>query len=241
MQIKEWKPLTSHKKRKIKKSHQMTLSEVLKDIIDQNERKKPQSFTVMGIAYKYNVEHRRVYDFFNLLTALGVCKVITKGQLSWVGLQEVEKTLISFYENIEIESIKKPLNELFNLGLSPSLGILALNFFALFLFLNVKTLSVKQVSKLFHNGKSDIRSLERRLYLALSFLEVVGIVMHPKKTGSYTLVIDRTQIVENALQKRSDFSEITSLEHLLAKPVESLYVSLYSIRRMDYLYLTYGK
>ncbi|OHT16822.1 hypothetical protein TRFO_12901 [Tritrichomonas foetus] len=230
-----------HHKRKAKKASPMCLSDVLKDIIEQNDKSKPQPFAIMAIAYQYNIEHRRIYDFFNLLTALGVCKIISKGQLSWVGLSEIENTLSNFYEQIEIDSLSKSFSEIFNLGVSPSLGLLALNFFGLFLFLNVKTLSVKQVSKIFHNGKSDIRSLERRLYLALSFMEIVGVVMHPSKTGSYTLIIDRTKMIEKAWESRKKKADLMSIENLLSKPDPALSNSIYNARRLDYSVLSNSK
>ncbi|OHT13280.1 hypothetical protein TRFO_16599 [Tritrichomonas foetus] len=159
--------------------------------------------------------------FFNMLTTLGVCKVIKKGQLAWISLKEVHKVLARNYEKLEMLAISSTFEDIFILEPSPSLGSIALKFIGLFLYLNVDTLSVKQVAKVFHDGKTDIKSLERRLYMVLNFLEVIDIVKHSDRVGQYKLIINRESILNPAWAMRQISQTNTigfTIESLLSRP-----------------------
>ncbi|OHS93026.1 hypothetical protein TRFO_40649 [Tritrichomonas foetus] len=210
-------------------------SNVFRQLIYESEKYKPRNITIMAIAREYNIQHRRVYDFYNLLTALGVCKIMQKGQLSWVGLSAIEPTLMQAYASVEADSAnKKDIKEVFNVGSSPSLGSLAINFIKMYFYLNVDTISMRKVSKIFHDGKADMKSLERRLYLVLNFLEIIGIVSHASKTGVYKLNIDRECIISYAWAMRKNATEATldlSLECLLNRFDSTYLNTLYGVRQ----------
>ena len=206
------------------------LSSVFSDIIKKYEKIKPRSISVMEIAREKNIQHRRLYDFFNLLTALGVCKMVQKGQLCWVGMDEIGITIKNWYANLEIQAINKGFTEIFNFGSSPSLGNLAMYFIGLYLYLNVETLSVKQAAAVFHDGKSDIRSLERRLYLVISCLEVIGMLRHSTKCGQYKLKINRQEIINYAwnVRRENALEELPiQIEGLLSRIGESFITGVY--------------
>jgi hypothetical protein len=145
-----------------------------------------------------------VYEFFNLLTSFGVCSPIERGQLAWQGLAEVPQAIETAYAEIEIASLTKTIDTVFKLDKSPSLGLIALRFLSLYLYLEVDTLSMRRVALLFHDRQSDIKTLQRRMYLVLSFMEVIGIVEHTKSVSEYRLILEPTTIVEKALKKRKE-------------------------------------
>jgi hypothetical protein len=159
----------------------VTISKVFRNLIDRFEERRGHSISVMSIAADYELQHRRVYEFFNLRASLGVCSRIERGQLDWNGLAEVPQTLETAYAEIEIASLDKTIDAVFKLDKSPSL-----------------------TRVLFHDRQSDIKTLQRRIYLVLHFLEVIGTVEHAKSVSEYRLMLEPTAIVENALKKRKE-------------------------------------
>ena len=208
-------------------------SKVLSDLVKAFETEKPNNICIMAISREHNLQHRRVYDFFNLMSSLGVCNVVERGRISWNGLLEIKRSLQKAYEEVEAKSLTQNLETLFRPGHSPSLGAIALSFLCLYLYLGITTLPIRQVSLLFHDGQSEIKSLERRVYLVLNFLEVVGVVQHTSKTGEYKLVLDCGEIVEKAMRARRQLGgswKAWSIESLLNRYDHAYLFNLYADR-----------
>lgn len=204
-----------------------SLTDSYKQIISDFEKSRPTNINIINVAREYGIQHRRVYDLFNLLTALGVCENIERGKLSWIGLNCLKATIAKTYEKIEIDSLTKPVSRIFSLGPSPSLGQIATHFVSMYLFFGIDTLLLKQVSGIFHDPRSDIKSLERRMYLVLSFLDIMGVVTHTMKTNEYKLTIDLSDVQKRAFEKKKSFEKTRcplSLENLLNSS-EGPYVS----------------
>jgi len=195
-----------------------SLSDSYKRIILDFEESKPSSINIVSVAKDYGIQHRRVYDLFNLLTALGICQSVERGKLSWNGIGSINKVIREAYSNIEGECITKPFRSVFCLGPSPSLGSIATHFLCMYLYFGVDTLLLRQVSSIFHDPRSDIKSLERRMYLVLNFLEIMGIVAHTLKTNEYKLVWNLSEPKRYGLLKRCqiiDSQSPHSIERLL--------------------------
>lgn len=203
-----------------KERNQNSLTESYKRIIADFERTMPTNINIVNVASEYGIQHRRVYDLFNLLSSLGICRTIERGKLSWVGISAISTAIERTYSKIECDSLTKPFSTLFNLGKSPSLGEIATHFIAMYMFFDVETLLLRQVSSVFHDPRSDIKSLERRMYLVLNFLEILGIVAHTMKTNEYKLIYDVTIPKRNALLQKQKLLAMTSpysIESLLNK------------------------
>lgn len=210
----ERKPKAYRTKERIPNS----LTDAYKQIVYDFEKLKPSNINIVNVAKQYGVQHRRVYDLFNLLTSLGVCQNIERGKLAWIGLSSVTSVISKAYAKIEIASLHKPTNQIFCLGQSPSLGMIATHFISMYLYFDVDALLLRQVSSIFHDPRCDIKSLERRMYLVLSFLEIMGVVAHTMKTNEYKLVLDLSAAKEAALQQKRKYQQSKcplSLENLL--------------------------
>lgn len=204
-----------------------SVANIFKDLIKEYEKKKPRDINVMHVARKYSIQHRRVYDLFNLLTSLKTCQNIERGKIAWNGINHAKKAFTETYIQVEIQSLTEPdLFKLFNLGPSPSLGAIATRFISLYLYLGVKRLVMRQVSKLFHDPSSDLKSLERRMYLVLSFLEMMGFIQHTSHTSEYELIMKTNQFYEAALAKRKEaaMKDPMSQEALLSR-LDSVYLN----------------
>jgi hypothetical protein len=191
----------------------------------------------MEVAREYDIPHRRAYDFFNLLNAVGVCTPVERGTLRWVGSSQVLRTVKEVYAQLEVLDLTQHFRLLFHAGPSPTLGLLGSRFVCLFLYLGVDVLSMRQAVRLFKNPKTDIRSLERRMCLVLNFLEALGAVAHTGKTSEYRLTIDRSEIVEYAMMKKKQCSTQVpghSLENLLNRYDRTFLNQMYQKREAMY-------
>lgn len=228
-----------HEKRK-SRNHQ-SLKSVFRMIVEDFERRNPRDISIVKITKNKNIQHRRVYDFFNMLTSLNVCSYINKGKLTWNGVSSLSQSILDAYSQIEIDSIDYSISTIFCAGPSPSLGTIALKFLSLYLFFGVETFFFKNATLLLHYPGSDIKSLERRIYLVLNFLEVLGTVSHTSKTSEYRLNINVDSIVESAINARVEVIKkrnTLSVENLLNRLDKSYTESLRIHRREELFYFT---
>ena len=224
-------------------SGQLTVTDILRKIIRKYEKTKSRNINVMNISRKYNLQHRRVYDLFNLLTALRVCKSIERGKIAWVSSSEAIKTIANEYQKIEIDSLSKSMKQIYEVDQSPNLGVLGTKFLSLYLFLDVQVISLKGAILLFYNPiKQDLKNLERRCYLVLGMLEVIGLITHMKRKGEYKLAIDIAYLKEEALQKKKLYAQEHfpfSIEAQLNTLDRSYIASLDQRRREEFQKLMY--
>lgn len=188
----------------------LPISDIFKKIIEKFEKTKSHNINIMDISKKYNLQHRRVYDLFNLLASLHICKNIERGKIAWVSLSEAVKTIEFEYSKIECESIHKTTRQLFELSQRPNLGMLGIKFLTLYLYFDVDTISLKTALSLFNSSdlelKNDPKNIERRFYLVLSMLEILGILVHMKRKGEYRLAIDLSYVHKNVLKRKHQYA-----------------------------------
>jgi hypothetical protein len=104
----------------------------------------------------------------------------------------------------------------------------------LFLFTGEDIISMRMVAELIGDGGGDPRSLERRPYLAISFLEIVTVVVHTPKSSEYRILIDRREIVQIAMRHRQEYCAriaTGSSEGLLNRYDQRFLNKLYADRR----------
>ena len=214
-----------------------TISEVFKKIIAEYEVKKPQNINAIQISKMYKIQHRRVYDLFNFITSFGVCRIIERKKVGWVGLDQFNITLTKSYEEMEKKSLTTSFKDLFDLGPSPSLGTIGTKFLCLFIYMGTDSLSMRNVSALFHDPSCDIKSLERRIYLVLSFLEIIGAISKGSNRGEYVIKLDVKNISHQGLKAREKESiklRPTSIDSLIAKDGLAYRHSLFHSRRLEF-------
>lgn len=218
----------------IKLQPTMPISEVFKNIIKKYEENKPHSISILKISKDYGVQHRRIYDFFNFLTAIGICNGRERKKLSWCGMSNALPYFIDSYTNLEISSGNSSMTSLFLLGPSPSLGKIATKFVCLYFYLGVQTISIRCASALFKDDLTDIKSLERRMYLVLSFLEIIGIITHTQKRCKYAINVNAKEITDKAILKKLEImgkNDPLSIGALLNEAPAGYVASLLNQRR----------
>ena len=220
-----------------RRKNTQAIADVFRAIVEEYQVTKPHDISVMALVKAHEVQHRRVYDFFNLLTYLGVCQCVARGQLAWIGISSVSERVREVYTSLEVASLNNPLESLFKIGPSPSLGSIATRFLCLYLYLGVDKLVLRQVAPVLHDPRNDRKSLERRIYLVLNFLEVLGIVRHTSRTGEYKLLLDVDDIKRSAMEVKHKYAEKCfkcSMECLLNR-LDGVYTAAcYQERRQNY-------
>jgi hypothetical protein len=188
----------------------------------------------MTISKQYKVPHRRAYDFFNLLASLGVCTSTERTRMHWCGVSQITPSLAEAYTQFEPGPCNPHPTSLFGMSSSPTLGFLAHRFIFLYLYHGFDVLSIRQAMRIFRTPSIDGKSLERRLYLVLSFLAVLGLVSHAEKLGEYRLMLDRTDIVRPAMNAK--MGQVTrgydnTVAELLNRPARSILDQIYQFRK----------
>jgi hypothetical protein len=196
------------------------IADVFRALVDRFEQRQEHSISAMAIAAEYHLSHRRVYEFFSLLSSLGVCSYIDRSQLTWNGLAQVPAAIEAAYTELEVAFRDAPIDAAFKLDESPNLGTIALRIVSVYLYVGAESLSMRRIALLLHDGLANLKSLQRRMYLVLNFMEVIGIVHRTKTVGEYRLFLNRTAIVATAMKKRQeacDGSGPLILETLLSR------------------------
>lgn len=171
-----------------------------KEMIVAFEMKKPNNLTVQGVSAEFQLQSRRVHDFFNILVALEVCSTNDQHTIRWNGVDCARETIAKTY--IEFEAGNQEFINWFSIGESPTLGLIATRFMCLYFALGVTKLPMHSVSSLFSGSITMKRSLERRMYLVLSILELLGFITHVRRTGRYILAFDPADIIDRAIQAK---------------------------------------
>ena len=79
---------------------------------------------------------------------------------------------------------------------------------------------------------SDRKSLERRLYLVLAILELVGIVYHSQRTGEYCIKLPVHSIVWDVLMKKQKrHSQPSTVLSLIANVSDTYMNAVFAERR----------
>jgi hypothetical protein len=99
---------------------------------------------------------------------------------------------------------------------------------------------MKRAALLFHGDTIGLKSLERRMYVVLSFLQVTGIVEHATSVSQYRLLLDRESIVETAMKarKRCDDSHPEIIDTLLSRYDRQFLATLRADRLDNFTRLT---
>jgi hypothetical protein len=216
------------------------ITHVFRVIVEELEQLRPTGFSVMHISRQYGIPHRRAYDFFNLLSSLGVCAVVERTRMRWCGLNQIPICLAESYSKFEPGPSSTMAASLFVIDSSPTLGILASRFIFMYLYHGFEVLAIRDAMHIFCNSGIDRKSLERRLYLVLSFLNVIRVVDRAQQPGHYRLLLNRTQIVGRAvslkfMQDQRDYD--STITALLNRPSGPQMEQVYQRRRAEFFAL----
>ncbi|OHT10665.1 hypothetical protein TRFO_04170 [Tritrichomonas foetus] len=175
---------------------------IFADLVASFEDNKIHNISIHDLSTKCNIQKRSVYNFFSVLIQFGACRNEGKGQIVWISLSNIKKYINQQYKQLEIDSLSKGFYELFDLGVSPSLGTIAIKIITMFMFFGVHRMTKKSMCNFFTRNINDPQSLERRLYLTLNILCVFNIVTRTDYVGEYMLLFEYADYSKKVFSKR---------------------------------------
>ena len=170
-------------------------------------------------------DKRRQSDLFNILDALNVFGHISDKFIVWRGFGATTAAYVKKGVENEIKSYKCTIQEIFNVGHSPSLGTLVENFISLYVYLGVDCLNIREVVNLMADTPEQAKKVLRRLYLVVFVLEQVGLLVHGFEYSSYVLK-QPLDVILTAI-----FQEVPRLGVFPEESVEAL------LNRLDRVYI----
>lgn len=156
------------------------------------------------------IEKRRLYDLFNTLSALDVCRKIGTHRYVWEGMNQIPKKLVSLGVDIELNSMSCQNEGLFHIMDSPHIKNLTEEFVKFMIYYGIETFILKDIAVMMANSSENSKSLLRRLYLVAFYFERIGIISHNEKSGEYRFCYNATDIlisVYSELKENSNLPE----------------------------------
>ena len=162
------------------------------------------TINIVCIADQYYIEKRRLYDLFNFLVSLDICRRTSSHNYIWQGISGLNTVIYNICLTTETEIAHNGAKTFFDVGASPTIGTLTHKLLGAFLFFGQNELSIKKLANLFVHDHGNIKPLLRRLYLVTFFLEKIGLMKHSELIGFYQLNYDADQIRIKVLETMRD-------------------------------------
>ena len=124
----------------------------------------------------------------NFLVSLGVCFKSDDNCFGWVGLDNISDTIYRIAMENEKRSFIEDSNNLFNGGISPTIGNLAHKIIGIYIYYGEQQMNLKIIASIIAPMEEKARPILRRLYLVAFFLEQIGILVHTDKQCVYGFI-----------------------------------------------------
>jgi hypothetical protein len=160
---------------------------ILKLTTDKISQTKGRFFSINEVCASTFVKRRSLYDFLSIASIFGICRKLSKDSFEWNGLQHVQETIENLRQNLEVEARISNLNQIFDCTLNSSIQSIAMSVIKLFLYLDTRFLDLRQVGKLFSQGRAKYKTMLRKLYTVASSLEIAGIVSRTNSVAEIRL------------------------------------------------------
>lgn len=173
---------------------------VVQQIIASHSDKRGEVVNIGNIAAEVNVEKRRIYDLFNFLASLNICKRMSPQSYLWIGMEEMGKKLKALF--IECETRYQNGEEMdvrFEENSSPTIEELTIRLLIVFMYYLGTPLNLRVVASLLAPNQEKERPMLRRLYLVTYFMEQVGLATHHSNVGSYTAIFCTDEFLVDAM------------------------------------------
>jgi hypothetical protein len=142
-----------------------------------------------GLAQKFSIKRRYLYDFLSICTTLGICRRLPGNTVEWLGLAQSTLMLQSIRLECRQEDRERDLKEIFNYSMDASLQRIAVAVIKLFYVLQVKYLDLRKVSRLFAQRNLKYKTMLRKLYTVTGGLELAQIIRRTATVSEIQLIV----------------------------------------------------
>lgn len=173
---------------------------VVQQIIAGHAEKRGEIVNIGSIAAEVKVEKRRIYDLFNFLASLNICKRMSPQSYLWIGMEEMAKKLKALFVDCETKYQNGGHMEVkFAENSCPTIEELTIKLLIVFMYYMGTPLNLRVVASLLAPNPEKERPVLRRLYLVTYFMEQVGLITHHSHVGSYTAIFCTDEFLVDAM------------------------------------------
>jgi hypothetical protein len=157
------------------KADQSDLRHQIACLITELDHHACEPVDVASLTTRFSIKARRLYDFINILSAIGCCRKSGLGHLIWVGRHQIPAYVANLSITMDIENAEKTLCDLFPVSDCVGMANLTLRFMLMFRAIRVNQLDLRFVGNLFTRKTSRYKSTLCKLYQIAFVLCAAGI------------------------------------------------------------------
>lgn len=212
-------------------------SEFIDQLIRKYENNPSSTIQINSLSMENTIEKRRLYDLLNVLVACDICTKADSHNYMWNSIKNGKTAVSRISYELESRAIRESVEDIFVLPDSPSIGLITTRFIGVFLYLNIKSLNIRDAALAMSSDESHFKPILRRLYLVAYLLERIGLFQHSQKIGEYELDVDIKSICIESLEKLAKSQEFPpdSIEYQLNRFGENYLDLIYKTRRMNFI------
>jgi hypothetical protein len=143
---------------------QVDLKQSILHLLDELDKRTHQPLPIIHLANRFGIKMRRLYDFINILSALGACKKSGLDHVIWLGRETITGFLTHALIDHDIDNPQHTLCHLFPVSACIGLSNLTLAFLMMFPALRTNHLDLRFVAHLFSLGTTRYKSTLCKLY-----------------------------------------------------------------------------
>jgi hypothetical protein len=134
-----------------------------------------QPLAVNALASRFDVTTRRLYDFINVISAIGACRKSGLDQVIWLGKNQIPSFLQNVCQSRDIDNSQRTLCDLFPVSSCIGISNLTISFLLMFRALRTDHLDLRFVAHLFSRDTRRYKSTLCKLYQISYILGAAGI------------------------------------------------------------------
>ena len=180
-------------------SQKNSFEEMIKDM-----KKAKGNISIDYMVSKRRYDKRRVYDLFNVLSAVDVCRRVDTKSYMWLGVGAVAEVMVRMAMQLELETMACSDLSVMRLTENSRICDIVRNFIYLFLYFGVNEIRVQDAARILSSDSVEPRRVLRRLYLITQILENVHLFEHTLQKGVYRIALNVVPITEEAYRRLKD-------------------------------------
>jgi hypothetical protein len=157
------------------KPDQLDLRHQIACLINELDNHSCEPVSVLPLTARFAIKARRLYDFINILSAIGCCRKSGLGHLIWVGRHQIPAFLANLGASMGIDNPEKTLCELFPISECVGMANLTVRFMLMFRALRTNQVDLRFVGNLFARKTNRYKSTLCKLYQISFVLCAVGV------------------------------------------------------------------
>jgi hypothetical protein len=169
------------------KADQSDLRHQIACLINELDQHACEPVSVAPLTTRFSIKARRLYDFINILSAIGCCRKSGLGHLIWLGRHQIPTYVANLGTTMNIDNPEKTLCDLFPVSDCVGMANLTLRFMLMFRAIRVNQLDLRFVGNLFARKTSRYKSTLCKLYQIAFVLCAAGICIRTSQVCQVVL------------------------------------------------------